>query len=106
MEFRYTFKNTQTGEQHRGTSAMKVRIEATYETSAVATLDLPEGKTWDDVKEYWIKWGTAVIEFEDGSKLEHELDAPGETDWKWPVRSVVLKDGDDFDYDDPLAEES
>ena len=33
-------------------------------------VELPEGKTSDDIKEMYMKWGHADIEFKDGTYLE------------------------------------
>ena len=46
-------------------------IECIYE--AFITFDLEElGIDWDNVKDYYIKYGTLYVEFKDGSSEEYE----------------------------------
>ena len=49
-------------------------IETTYTICSSTSIDLPEGKTWDDVDDFWAKWDTLHVNFKDGTSMEHELD--------------------------------
>ena len=49
---------------------MKMRVYTEYNVFTVTEFDLPEGKTSDDIKEMYMKWGHADIEFKDGTYLE------------------------------------
>ena len=63
-------------------------IEARY--SCYLNWDLEElGIDWDNVKDYYIKYGTLYVEFKDGSSEEHEGNQ-GETDWKWSAQENIL----------------
>jgi hypothetical protein len=66
---------------------MKVNVNANYVTTVSLDLELPEGKTWDDVVEYYVKWGKLNILFK-GETEYHEYDMgddAGEIDWKRPA---------------------
>jgi hypothetical protein len=85
-----------------------IEINASYCTSAVARVALPDGTTWNDVKDWFIKWDTLHIKFEGETKwaeypLESHSDADS-TDWKRPssvsIHPVV---GDDVDYETDYA---
>jgi len=66
---------------------MKVNINANYVTTVSLELELPEGKTWQDVEEYYVKWGTLNIRFKGETDYhQHDMDVePSEIDWKRPA---------------------
>jgi hypothetical protein len=45
-------------------------ITTTYTLTTDTTFDLPEGKEWDDVKDYHVKWGTLYLTFNDNTTAE------------------------------------
>ncbi len=49
---------------------MEIRVDTKYEVWGYTVVELPEGKTSDDIKEIYMKWGHADIEFKDGTYLE------------------------------------
>jgi len=49
---------------------MRIRVDTKYEVWGYTVIELPEGKTSDDIKEMYMKWGHADIEFKDGTYLE------------------------------------
>jgi len=49
---------------------MEIRVDTKYEVWGYTVIELPEGKTSDDIKEMYMKWGHADIEFKDGTYLE------------------------------------
>ena len=49
---------------------MEIRDDTKYEVWGYTVIELPEGKTSDDIKEMYMKWGHADIEFKDGTYLE------------------------------------
>ena len=49
---------------------MRIRVDTKYEVWGYTEVELPEGKTSDDIKEMYMKWGHADIEFKDGTYLE------------------------------------
>jgi hypothetical protein len=80
-----------------------ITISACYTCVAAGSVDLSP-KTWDDVKDWYIKWDRLYVEFEGAdSYAEFELnsDALDGVDWKRP-RSVDIYEGQ-FDYDVELA---
>ena len=63
-------------------------IKARY--SAYLSWDLEElGIDWDNVKDYYIKYGTLYVEFKDGTTSWYDGDE-GETDYKWARYENVL----------------
>jgi hypothetical protein len=81
-----------------------VWIETVYTLSAVEPVELPEGKTWSDVKSYGVKWGTLYVTFNDDTEWETNLEGPSmeNADWKRPddVNVYGEKDGyADFEND-------
>lgn len=44
---------------------------------------------WDDVSEYYIKYGTLYITYHNGSFEEYESDFGGEPDYKWANKEVL-----------------
>ena len=67
-------------------------IEVIYE--AAITFDLDELLIdWDDVSDYWVKWGTLHVKFNDGSLREYDGDI-GDPDYKWGIAQHIL----DRDY--------
>jgi len=47
-----------------------VGIENCYNVSCTNVVELPEGKSFDDIKDVSVRWGNIEIEFSDGSKSE------------------------------------
>jgi hypothetical protein len=54
---------------------MKIEVASLYHMRVTHRLDLPDKKTWDDVKEWMVKWNVLHIEFKDGTEWEKPLDA-------------------------------
>lgn len=53
---------------------MKVQIDASYVVWASNEIELPEGRTKEDIKDIWISWEEGVIEWKDGTEFEFEFD--------------------------------
>lgn len=70
---------------------MKVNVYAYYTHSSITEVELPEGKTWDDVLCYWVKWGTLFITWKDSETTDEfqlsEVYACG--DYKRPDDVVI-----------------
>ena len=69
-------------------------IECIYE--APITFDLEElGIDWDNVKDYYIKYGTLYVDFKDGTSQSYYNGYVGDADYKWAVReSIFTEDWD------------
>lgn len=85
-----------------------VQIEVTYGTYGSCTIELPEGKTWDDVENFWVKWDIAFIRFK-GETAEHQFELETgydleATDMKRPSSIEVYETDDEgnVDYEHPL----
>lgn len=88
-----------------------IEINASYYTGAVSRLTLKDGKTWKDVKDWFIKWDTLHVLFDgEDDWEEYSLDSysdPDSTDWKRPASVSIYPVGEDgdVDYDTDYAEE-
>lgn len=89
----------------------KLVITTEYALCIHTTFELPEGKTWDDVEEHWVKWGTLNLTFKDGTTKQIEeanADMAEDVDWKRPssftIRRCDANGNTDWDSD-PLVEE-
>jgi hypothetical protein len=61
-------------------------------------------QSWEEVRDWYIKWDTLHITYKDGSEQELELDSDStdQTDWKRPT-SVEIYEGE-HSFDHLLAE--
>lgn len=87
----------------------KIYIEANYNTCAGGFAELSEGKTWDDVIDWHIKWDRLFVQFKDESYQTIDLnsDSSDGTDWKYPVSVTIFPtdENGDPDYSNPLSED-
>lgn len=87
---------------------MKYRINTTFIAEAESAVELPPGKTWDDVQSWYIKWDTLNIVFKDGTEFSEDLnsDSLDAIDWKRPqtVDIYAIEDGK-TNYDRAVARE-
>ena len=51
---------------------MKIIIDTIYKVYGNAEVELPEGKTKDDIEKIWMKMGDGFIEFKDQTFLQIE----------------------------------
>jgi hypothetical protein len=70
---------------------MKIRIETSYTLFATTDVELPVGKTWGNVVNHFIKYGTLYLKFDDETAIELacgdvETDS---CDYKYPDRILV-----------------
>ena len=56
------------------TMSNKIFLDGCYSVTAWADIDLPEGKTSEDIRHVYDKWGTLYIELDDGKVYEYEID--------------------------------
>ena len=68
-------------------------LECLYDTPI--TFDLEElGIDWDNVKDYYVKYGTLYVEFKDGKSGQYDGHI-GDPDFKWAGHESILTE----DYD-------
>ena len=69
-------------------------IECIYE--APITFDLEElGIDWDNVKDYWVKYGILYVDFKNGDSKTYFDNIIGEPDYKWAIQeSIFTEDWD------------
>jgi hypothetical protein len=76
---------------------MKVGVNCSYVVSSFDALKLPEGKTWDDVEEWWVKWGTFHYKLKDNETVDIlETTSPdiSTVDFKRPT-SIIIEELDE-----------
>ena len=78
---------------------MEVQIVTTYIASVPTKVKLPEGKTWDDIDSWNVKWHTLYIVFNDGTEFSPELCNDSEIDWKHPNYVKVFDGNIEIDGD-------
>ena len=83
-------------------------LDITYYAGTSAKVELPEGKTWADVADWYVKWDVLYITFKDGSLYDRLLhtDALEAIDTKRPSSVTVYgvdEDGE-TNYADEVAE--
>jgi len=83
------------------------KIISNMSCAVTSDVELPDGRTWDDVKEWYVKWGELVVTFKDGSTsvIEMLIDEEESVNWKRPILTEVYAVNNDGDWvDPPLAE--
>ena len=77
---------------------MEIEVHVEYAVCNCVNVEMPEGKSWDDVKDHWVKYDVLHIEFNDGTKTQQELDTDtGCIDWKRPIDVTIYGDNDLLD---------
>ena len=91
----------------------KIAVELSYTACTQAILELPEGKTWDDVADCYAKWGTLYVQFK-GATDYQEFDCGyidvANIDTKYPDHVRVWEtmgehDKVEADYDRALLDD-
>ena len=82
---------------------MKVAVNCMLYAGTTGYAELPEGRTWEDVEHWFVKWDSLFLSFRDGTDTEIELNSNTEDviDWKRPS-SVEIYGTDEegqTDYD-------
>lgn len=86
-----------------------ITVSCRLYASTTARIELPEGKTWDDVHGWYVTWDTLWVCFKDSEdyiEIPMDSDSFAVVDWKRPQSVTVYGTGDDgeTDYDNELAE--
>lgn len=88
---------------------MKIKVCTSYLIVSNTTIDLPKGMTWDNVRRWWLKWGSLHIITDQDEELCFELDdCSFETvDFKYPANTLIraVDDNGDPISDNPLVDE-
>lgn len=84
-------------------------ICAEYYCNSEGSVTFPEGKSWDDVVDWFIKWDNLHVKFkneEEWSEFPLNSDSSDSIDWKRPISATIhpyIDEDDDTDYDTELA---
>ena len=82
---------------------MRIRVDTIYEVwTLTRDIELPEGKTVDDIKNISMKWGVGSIEFKDGTIEEGCFEENHDNDHEYFKRpeKLTYEDTDVDEYDD------
>lgn len=90
----------------------RVAVICEYSMNTEGRVDLPEGKTWEDVESWYVKWDVFHFKLK-GEEVWHECEMNssadiGSVDWKRPARVDILATDEDGapDWGEQLAEAS
>ncbi len=90
----------------------RIAVVCEYSMNTTGLVDLPEGKTWEDVESWHVKWDIFHFKLkEDDAWLEFRMDSAGgveNVDWKRPahIEVVPVDEDGDIGWDQVLAEAS
>ena len=70
---------------------MGLEIELEYYCAMRVPVDLPEGKTEEDILCHDVKWGLLTIVFTDGTEFETSVEGVPDIDWKRPTKSNIFE---------------
>ena len=69
---------------------MIINVYTKYDVYGMTEVELPEGKTVDDIKDIWMKSCQGYIEFKDGTIEERYFEDDQEQNGEWFKRPVEL----------------
>lgn len=72
-----------------------IRVDTQYTMAYETEINLPEGKTWEDVKSWYIKDHSLSVVFNDDTTVEHYLDDDGWENSKRPDDIQIYKIDED-----------
>lgn len=84
-------------------------IACGYTTQHLSEFELPEGRTPQDIQDFWVKWNMIYITWTDGTEYETELDFLEEdADIKRPMRASLMEEDEEYEgypnWGEPLLE--
>jgi len=80
----------------------KITVSASYNATAIGTADLSP-KTWDDVKDWYIKWDILYVKFKDEldwKEFNLQSDHNDGVDWKRPNHADIY--AGDWEFENEL----
>jgi len=73
------------------------QVMSRYDVWVSTDVELPEGKTPDDIEGVWFKWGEGLIEFKDGTSIEGiEQEEIGGDYFKRPTTITLMDEEDEL----------
>lgn len=84
-------------------------VSAQYYAGSEGTITFPEGKSWDDVKDWYVKWDILHVKFKDQNEYQSfqlNSEIGMYVDWKRPISATIhpyIDEDNDTDYDTELA---
>jgi hypothetical protein len=88
----------------------KYEISCSMHAGTTGHVEFPDGKTWTDVEEWYVKWDSLHVQFKGAAAyVEFELnsDSLEVVDWKRPksVEVYAVSDEGEVDYSETVAED-
>ncbi len=77
---------------------MQVSIEQQLFCGVSSVVDLPDGKTWQDVGGWYVKWDSLFVRFKnspDYIEIPLDSDQVDAVDWKRPLAATVYEATED-----------
>lgn len=72
-----------------------MRLDVTYSAGVSADFEMPSRYTWDNVRDWWVKWDVLYLTMDDNT--EHKIILPelmeAEIDSKYPDVAEIVNDG-------------
>ena len=80
---------------------MMINLINLYYQESYTEVDLPDGKTKDDIEGVWFKWGKGLIEFKDGTSLNVIEEEIEDEHFKRPYNITLIDDesGNEIEFD-------
>jgi len=76
----------------------KYTITGIYSAATKGTVTFPEGKSWNDVKDWYVKWDTLHVQFKDATEwVDFPMDSGTDEiiDWKRPDSVSVYPESEE-----------
>jgi len=87
------------------------QIDTTLYAGTSGKIELPDGKSWEDIQDWYIRWDTINIKFKDSKEYFAielaSMNDPELVDWKRPISATVFAVGSDgvTDYNNAIDEQ-
>ena len=77
---------------------MEIQVSTSHEVGRITYItpvDLPDGKTDEDIDYVYVKWGRGEVQFKDGTTVEFEEDIDFMFDYREPDTIQYRKDDEE-----------
>lgn len=80
-----------------GVKLKNIHVVCSYTIFADGDVELPDGKTTEDIETCFVKYGSFRCIFKDGTEFEKEIGSATfeSVDWKYPASTKIYAIGED-----------